>query len=118
MNDARKKELMALSIGPSTVSVEGNYSNPRTYGVYRIPRTVRGSRQFRFGNHPIRELELIRDRNVSLEALFTDRSHAKELAFLLNLENRRLVTDSAEGYENLEAAPGEFKCPSGRNSYG
>ena len=112
MNDARKKELMALSIGPSAVSVEGNYTNPRTYGVYRIHRTVRGSRQFRFGNHPVRELELIRDGNVSLVALFTDRSHAKELTFLLNLENKRLVTDSADNYENLEAAPGEFKCPS------
>ncbi len=105
MNDTRKKELMALSIGPSTVSVEGNYTNPRTFGVYRIPRTVRGSRQFRFGNHPIREWELIRDGNVSLEALFTDRSHAEELATILNLENKRLVTDNSDNYENLEAPP-------------
>ena len=103
--DARKKELMALSIGPSTVSVERNYTNPRTYGVYRIPRTVRGSRQFRFGNHPVREWELIRDGNVSLEALFTDRSHAEELATILNLENKRLVTDNTDNYENLEAPP-------------
>jgi hypothetical protein len=109
MNDVRKKELMALSIGPSTVSVEGYYTNPRTYGVYRIPRTKPGSRQFRFGNHPVRELELIRDGNVSVVAIFTDRSHAEELANLLNIENKRLVTDSADNYENLDHTK-ENKC--------
>ncbi len=87
MSEARKKEVLALSIDIKDVEVEGLYTKPRTWGVYCIIGPAPGDRQFRFGNHPVREWELRREFNmskVSLEALFKDRSLAKELKSILN----------------------------------
>ena len=42
------------------VRVVGNYTQPRTWGVYRI-RRHNGAIEFRLGNHPVRQRELGRD---------------------------------------------------------
>ncbi len=62
-----------------------NYTSPRTYGVYEI--VVRGlnTKRYRYGNHPIRQTELIREHgSVRCLALYFDRSLAKQLATALN----------------------------------
>jgi hypothetical protein len=85
----RKKVLLALSIDVSDVEFVGRYTNPRTYGVYRVTESAPGSRRFRFGNHPVREWELSREfGNISCVVLFAERTHAKELTAILNHENR------------------------------
>ena len=85
MSDARKKELLALSIDITEVEDAGPLTKPRTWGVYRVIGPAQGSTRFRFGNHPVREWELRREfGNISLEALFKDRSLAKELKNILN----------------------------------
>ena len=89
MSESRKKEVLALSIDIKDVEVVGLYTKPRTWGVYCIIGPAQGDRQFRFGNHPIREWELRREfkfGKVSLEALFTERSLAIELKNILNNE--------------------------------
>lgn len=62
-----------------------NYTNPQTYGVYEILKT-NDSKKFRFGNHPVRENELMRefDSNVKRVGLFLDREDAKKLVSYLN----------------------------------
>jgi hypothetical protein len=42
------------------VRVVGNYTEPRTWGVYRI-RRASGTVEFRLGNHPVRQRELERE---------------------------------------------------------
>jgi hypothetical protein len=56
-----------------------NYTVPRTFGVYEIHGRKRGaSRRFRFGNHPVRKIELEREfGRVSTLALFESRDDAK-----------------------------------------
>jgi len=66
------------------ISNKKNYTNPRTFGVYEIIGT-NSSKRFRFGNHPVREIELIRDfENVKRLGLFLIRKDAKNLADHLN----------------------------------
>jgi hypothetical protein len=85
MIDKRIRELKALAISESAVSIDGCYTNPRTYGVYEILAPTGYSRRFRFGNHPVRKAELTREYgDVKLENLFEDREHATKLANLLN----------------------------------
>jgi hypothetical protein len=89
MNAGRTKELLALSISPSAVRANGNLTIPRSYGVYRLTGSKRSGRLHRFGNHPVRLQELIRDYGgASLEALFTNRKHAEELASLWNRSSK------------------------------
>jgi hypothetical protein len=87
MNSDRKRDLRALAITESSVRFHGTLTVPRSFGVYRIGGNARGTRQYRFGNHPIRQRELIREfRTAPLEALFLERLLALELAKLLNEE--------------------------------
>jgi len=87
MNAGRKNELRALAISESSVRPDGTLTIPRSFGVYRIGGTARGTRLFRFGNHPVRQHELIREFGVArLEELFSERVLASELARLLNGE--------------------------------
>ena len=77
--------LMEKSKSPSIFRINGNYTIPRSYGVYRIERKGNVGRRYRFGNHPVRMNELVRDYgDCSLEALFLDRDDAKQLADELN----------------------------------
>lgn len=82
-----KERLLEKSISEKSVRIDSNnknYTNPRTFGVYEITDT-NDSKRFRFGNHPVREKELIREfENVNRIGLFLDRKDAKSLAKYLN----------------------------------
>lgn len=85
MSSQRKTELLALAIGVRDVRAAGPLTVPRSFGVYRLTGTRRSGRLFRYGNHPIRQRELIaKYGGANLEALFAKRHLAKELADLLN----------------------------------
>ena len=79
MSQARK------SVDPSSVKSNGRYTSPRTWGVYKVERLLE-SKRFRFGNHPVRQQELIRQYGeVQLVGgLYEARIDAKEAAYLLN----------------------------------
>ena len=69
----------------NSVTVNGNLTQPRSYGVYQLPRSSEGTSTFRFGNHPIRQIELEREYgSCRLIILFLDRQDAVELAARLN----------------------------------
>jgi hypothetical protein len=58
------------------VRIVGSYTEPRTWGVYRVERD-RGATTFHFGNHPIRQYELEHEfGNVELVDLYLDRQSA------------------------------------------
>ncbi|MDQ3634040.1 MAG: hypothetical protein M3405_05955 [Acidobacteriota bacterium] len=85
---SEKERLLEKSIPEKSVrsdSSNKNYTNPRTYGVYEILKT-NYSKKYRFGNHPVRENELIRKfgNNVKGIGLFLDREDAKKLTSYLN----------------------------------
>jgi hypothetical protein len=79
---------MAVS-GPS-LTVQGRYTSPPSWGVYRIePAQRTATRPFRLGNHPVREQELRAEfGSVQVIALFTSRELAVELAALYNADRR------------------------------
>lgn len=73
--------LFKTSIDPSTLSMFGRYTVPRSYGVYKINQV------FHFGNHPVREKELFREYGFcELVVVLAFRKDAEELSSLLNLE--------------------------------
>lgn len=82
-----KEKLLSKSISEKAVQTDpknNNYTIPRTFGVYEILRTM-NTKRFRFGNHPIREIELIREfEDIKRVGIFLDREDAKALANLLN----------------------------------
>lgn len=85
MSSQRKRELLALAIGVRDVREAGPLTMPRSFGVYRVSGARRSGRLFRFGNHPVRQRELIAEYGgANLEALFAKRHLAEELAGLLN----------------------------------
>ena len=58
-----KEYLLSKSISENSICVDPknkNYTIPRTFGVYELPLAT-NIRKHRFGNHPIRETELIRE---------------------------------------------------------
>ena len=66
------------------VRIVGNYTEPRTWGVYRV-KHERGSPTFHFGNHPIRQRELANEfGNAELLELHLDRESAREHKQALN----------------------------------
>jgi hypothetical protein len=86
MSEARVRELLVNAVPPGTLRPAGLYTKPPSWGVYEIaaPRPT-ATRSYRFGNHPVREMELRREFGVvKAIAHFTVRSHAEELAKLLN----------------------------------
>jgi hypothetical protein len=77
--------LMAIAIDPKTLRLVGSYTEPRSYGVYKITKSGNVGRRYRFGNHRVRANELDRDYGgCEIEALFRERGQAKELADHLN----------------------------------
>lgn len=82
---AREKELLRIAVNPSSVVVRGKYTAPKTWGVYEVSQRASSTRRFRFGNHPIRQHELVSEfSDANLVALFFERAFAEELAHLLN----------------------------------
>ncbi|MCA9232644.1 MAG: hypothetical protein KDA57_18485 [Planctomycetales bacterium] len=76
--------FLARAISPSSVRADGPLTDPRSYGVYRLPGNATG-RSFRFGNHPIRMLELEREFGAcKLEYLFRRREDARAVALHLS----------------------------------
>ena len=67
---------------------DNRYTTPRSFGVYELPQSVRGTKRFRFGNHPIRMEELRREfGECTLLATYTERSEA-----LTEATNRNAAT--------------------------
>lgn len=83
----REENLLSKSISEKAVEIDpinSNYTIPRTYGVYQVLKTTNAKR-FRFGNHPVRENELIREfESIKRIAIFLQREDAKALADFLN----------------------------------
>ena len=83
-------ELAALrsrAIEVTEVAVDGPLTRPRSWGVYRLPEGVGGTRAVRYGNHPVRMQELQREfGSCRLEALFLARDDARALATAMNGE--------------------------------
>ena len=60
MSLTRLRLLLFKSIDPSSVKSDGRYTSPqKTWGVYQVKCLPEGKR-FHYGNHPIRQIELIR----------------------------------------------------------
>ncbi len=79
-------ELRRRALEPASLVADGNYTRPRSWGVYRLPEEAAlTSERFRAGNHPIRQIELQRDfGSAALEWLFGDRDDALLMKRLLN----------------------------------
>jgi hypothetical protein len=96
MTKNRLKALQSRAVTQSSVQVDGNYTHPRTWGVYKVETFKNGVRghAFHLGNHPVRHSELIRDYGAAeLLMLFTSRADAEELKYLLNA-GRLTVSDT------------------------
>ena len=77
--------LLEQQIESGSVRVVGSYTEPRSWGVYDLDRAAGTSQRFRFGNHPIRQVELENEFGACrLHALFTTRNDAAALADILN----------------------------------
>lgn len=77
--------LRDQAVSPNRLKIEGSYTAPRSFGVYRLTGRGNLGKKYRFGNHPVRMYELIRDfGECEIEALFLKRSEAELLARLLN----------------------------------
>lgn len=58
-----KENLLSESVSENSVCIDQqnkNYTISRSYGVYEILSTI-NTKRFRFGNHPVRENELVRE---------------------------------------------------------
>lgn len=86
MTKNRLAELQARAVAPTSVTLAGRYTNPPTWGVYRVEGFVGGRRtsQYRAGNHPVRQQELTREFGAAeLVMLLPTSADAKELKHLL-----------------------------------
>ncbi len=83
------EHIIQRAINPSTVRSDGCLTDPRSYGVYRIPSTAGSTRSFRFGNHPVRMRELEAEfGSCELEHLFRSREDAKAVALALSASSK------------------------------
>ncbi|WP_367396875.1 hypothetical protein [Sinimarinibacterium sp. NLF-5-8] len=83
---ARTEAIIQHAISPNLVRVVGRSTSPRSYGVYELP-SEKSSRCYRYGNHPVRQKELIREfGDCKRVYLFLERPYAKALADALNQE--------------------------------
>jgi hypothetical protein len=83
MTDERQA-LLERSLSQCQISLDGRLTIPRTWGTYDLGASA-GGRRFRYGNHPIRMTELLREQGeCSLVALFYAQQDASRLAALLN----------------------------------
>lgn len=79
--------LRSRAIEVTDVTIDGPLTRPRSWGVYRLPEGVGGTRAVRYGNHPVRMHELEREfGGCRLEALFLSREDARALAAAMNGE--------------------------------
>lgn len=82
-----KEHLLSKAIPEQAVESDTknkNYTNPRTFGVYEIDIST-AAKKFRYGNHPVRENELMREfGKVKRYSLFLRRDDAKALSDYLN----------------------------------
>lgn len=81
------QRLLALAVSESSVTLDGSYTKPRTWGVYEIepPQDNRSTRRYRLGNHPVRQRELEQEFGAARRiALFTSRTLAEQLERHLN----------------------------------
>lgn len=87
MSESKQEYLLSKLISETSIRIDPldkNYTMPRSYGVYEII-SVTSAKRYRFGNHPVREIELIREfENVKRVGLFLERKDAKALADCLN----------------------------------
>lgn len=86
--DENITRLLLQAVDPSILKDAGPYTNPKTWGVYKIlPGASTINKRFRFGNHPIRKQELEREfTSVQVIGLFTSRTLAEQLSTFLNAE--------------------------------
>ena len=73
------KNLALKAISPKAVHADGLLTSPRSFGVYQLPQTAKNTRLFRFGNYPVRQHELERERefgSCKLIYLFLSRTDA------------------------------------------
>ena len=86
MSQERVRELLAKAVEPSTLHPAGLYTRPASWGVYKLLLSERATtRRYRYGNHPVRQLELRREfGSAKAVAHYTSRALAVELAALLN----------------------------------
>ena len=81
------KKLLSLAVSETSLRADGQYTRPRTWGVYEIdpPPRNRATRRYRLGNHPVRQRELEAEFGSAKRlALFTSRTVAEQLERLLN----------------------------------
>lgn len=86
--DENIRQLLLQAVDPSRLKDAGPYTNPKTWGVYKIlPAVSTINKRFRIGNHPVRKQELEREfTSVQIIGLFTSRILAEQLSTLLNAE--------------------------------
>ena len=87
MNDPATQKLLSFAVSEASVRIDGQYTRPRTWGVYEIdpPSSGRATRRYRLGNHPVRQRELEAEFGSAKRlALFTSRTLAEQLERLLN----------------------------------
>lgn len=89
MTRKRVQDLQSRAVAPESVKADGNYTVPRTWGVYRVDAFKDGRRgsAFHLGNHPVRQRELERQFGAAeLVMLFGSRIDAEEMKYLLSKE--------------------------------
>ena len=86
--DPRLALLTSRSLEPHRVRPDGSLTSPRTFGVYEL-QDPSSTRRYRFGNHPVRQLELAAEfGRARLLYLFRDRGDAMTAASILNERTR------------------------------
>jgi hypothetical protein len=86
--DDSAQAIIRREISPSSGKETGRYTDPRSYGVYKLPANCGTTRRYRFGNHPVRRRELnLAYGPCKLMHLFLSREDAKALASMLNDRN-------------------------------
>ena len=81
MNEIIKRAITEQDVKPNGK----RYTTPKSWGVYQLSESAGDTKKFRYGNHPVRKTELIRDfGSCSLIYLFLSRNDAKSVATTLN----------------------------------
>ena len=88
MNDI--DTIVHRAIDESSTRAAGPLTEPRTYGVYRLPASAGATRRVRYGNHPVRKRELEKEFGMKcpLVHLFRSRDDAKTVSDALNDAHR------------------------------
>ena len=77
--------ILARAIHSADVRPDGPLTQPRSFGVYELPTNHGSTRQYRIGNHPVRQRELQAEHGkANLLHLFRSRKDAASVAAALN----------------------------------